>query len=237
MRIKSSFKDYYDSGLQYGIDDDLLYVREKRVITTPYQQYWRETNRLNGRSCVAFTIYFCGKAYRGYRIGEKYCYSLEDVDKVAAHLPAKEHKAYLNNQDMDGYTLQWRRDGYEYMRRWQFGQYFRHPDYPIKRKSWQNHKEDNADEYAAEYCLKHRTPIFYFASEGGLKYEIANPILREYQFIKVKDPFTAFQELSAWIGNLANLREVIPPISNSDMIQSKGFDLKTSFRKDKQKKK
>ena len=40
-----------------------------------------------------------------------------------------------------------------------------------------------------------------------------------------------YQELCMWHNNLAEPRKPIPAISNEDMIQAKGFDLKYSFRK------
>ena len=62
---------------------------------------------------------------------------------------------------------------------------------------------------------------------------INNPCLRVYQFFKIMDAYTCFQEIAMFMSNMANPEKPIPQISNNDMIQAKGFDLKYSFRKDK----
>lgn len=61
--------------------------------------------------------------------------------------------------------------------------------------------------------------------------------LRQYDMHTQMDPYTIYQELQMWMGNLAEPRKPIPEVSNSDMIEAKGFDLKYSFRKAKSKKK
>lgn len=60
-------------------------------------------------------------------------------------------------------------------------------------------------------------------------------LLREYDFQKVSDPYTAFQEIAMFIGNIPEERKTIPQCSDEDLAQAKGFD-KWSFRKEPNKK-
>jgi hypothetical protein len=56
--------------------------------------------------------------------------------------------------------------------------------------------------------------------------------LRPFEFQRIVDPYTAFQELSMYIGGiLGNLNPKVPDVSNEDLIVAKGFD-KWSFRKE-----
>ena len=79
-------------------------------------------------------------------------------------------------------------------------------------------------------CLrKLETPCF--SIESGLLepwYKttlIVNPTLRSYQFFKVIDPFTAYQELSMFLGNnLVTQKDPNPPISDVDKRDTHGFN-------------
>ncbi len=65
----------------------------------------------------------------------------------------------------------------------------------------------------------------------------ADCCLEDYRFAKVFSPHLAAQEIEMYLFGVlgSGQREKIPPVSNNDLIEAKGFDLKTSFRKAKQK--
>lgn len=63
--------------------------------------------------------------------------------------------------------------------------------------------------------------------------KIYYPCLKDLQFQKVIPPQQAWIELSNWFNNIARPLRPIPKVSDSDLLQAKGFDIKTSFRKDK----
>ena len=64
---------------------------------------------------------------------------------------------------------------------------------------------------------------------------IINPVLRDYEFEKVVDPYTAAQEIDMFLSNLAVRPDKEPDkIDDKTKIISHGFDVKKSFRKDKQ---
>lgn len=59
-----------------------------------------------------------------------------------------------------------------------------------------------------------------------------NACLKDVDFFRVFDPFTAFQELSMYYGGvLVHPNRPIPDVSDEDMVEVKGFDKKWSFRK------
>jgi len=59
----------------------------------------------------------------------------------------------------------------------------------------------------------------------------SNVNLRELGFPKVMDPYTAFQEISMFIGGvLGNHEKEVTELTEKDRIQQHGFD-KWSFRK------
>jgi hypothetical protein len=61
---------------------------------------------------------------------------------------------------------------------------------------------------------------------------IINPVLNDFEFIKVIDPVTAYQEISMWIGGvLPKSDNAMINITDEDRIKQHGFD-KRSFRKD-----
>jgi hypothetical protein len=54
--------------------------------------------------------------------------------------------------------------------------------------------------------------------------------------MKVFDPYVAYHKIDSYLNNKAIPIKEIPKISDEIMIEIKGFDLKTSFRKPKSKK-
>lgn len=60
---------------------------------------------------------------------------------------------------------------------------------------------------------------------------ITNPNLSNFKFQKIKDPFTAFNEIESFISERLIGRMESPELDDKGKIVSKGFDLKTSFRK------
>lgn len=57
-----------------------------------------------------------------------------------------------------------------------------------------------------------------------------NPTLKEFDFYKIFDTYSAYQEISMFLGSLAFPEKPIPVISDKDLAFAKGFD-KHSFRR------
>ena len=80
-------------------------------------------------------------------------------------------------------------------------------------------------------------PIFVVARRPYESEFIWNTQLDGYDFQKVMDPYTAFQELQMWVASQA--RPERPMIATSDVtrLEAHGFDKVFSFRKGKKRKK
>ena len=65
---------------------------------------------------------------------------------------------------------------------------------------------------------------------------IVNDRLNQYNFQRALSPQLAYQELTRWVYNHASPEKPIPQMSNEMKIHQHGFNNKTSFRKEKEKK-
>ena len=241
MRISSNFKDYYDSGQIMGQDQSLIYVRYQKTVqkSIPSLGHYNSDTRYNrGDELVvnSQTIGFCGKLYPSFKVTicqnnkpptSHRCYTIEDIDKVAATLGDKGLKLYNAKSSKFGRYL---RGGYN-----TDGKRINITTY-IERF---NEKAQKCADYIDEVFTSEKSPIFVveeitlphgYVTGYNIHY---NAMLRPYEFIRVFDPTQAFQEISMFLGNMAFPNKPIPELSNADKIVSKGFD-KFSFRKPKQ---
>jgi len=85
---------------------------------------------------------------------------------------------------------------------------------------------------------KINAPVFIFEDRMGNQGElIINPCLKDWEFYKVVDTFTAFQEISMFIGGVLGTGEnEIIEVEDKYKIQQHGFD-KWSFRRESEKNK
>lgn len=56
-------------------------------------------------------------------------------------------------------------------------------------------------------------------------------MLRPHEFMRVFDPYTAFQEVQMYMANMAMPDRPIPELSNDDLAHSKGHGDRYSFRR------
>lgn len=234
MKIISEHRDFYDTAQAWGNDDSLVYERiEKRLEMYPFGGFF--SHPVGGRnptlSVKSFVVGFCGKTYYGVEInlfsqppGErKFCYSLADVDSwVESHFPPKKVAFYKEKDASRKSTWNY------YQRRKDFETYF-------KPRNPENTGWAVGGKRLQEFFLKHHTPVFVAYSEKtGMGYTLINGKLKDVEFFRVFDPYTAFQEITMFMSNLAVPLKPIPEISDEDMVSIKGFD-KFSFRKDPKK--
>ena len=86
-----------------------------------------------------------------------------------------------------------------------------------------------------EIFLEHKTPIWVKPLEHYRNTAVINPKLNDYGFDRIKDSFTAFQEISMYLSNILVEQKDIVKVEDKYKIENHGFDLKTSFRKEKKK--
>jgi len=221
MRIISKHRDYYDSCMRYGMDKTFVYARNREEI--PVSEVDTKFDRLSQRPLFYSrnmpqghpfsnvregAVGFCGKIYPFVSSvidfeNEEFFYNAEAFERFYAHL--KRHKSFEKD----------------------YSRYFKEVDKHFR----QNPVVENESLF-----LEMNVPSL--AIEGSLDYRgehhlVKNPTLKDYKFYKVFDPFSAYQEISMFLGNqLCNTKEAEVPVGDDIVLaQSKGYN-KWSFRKE-----
>ncbi len=242
MKIISKFQDYYDSALAFGIDPNLMYLREtnedletdyiipnmefntsidfdnRRYLSQRSNNFYDDPELYEGDN---FIVGFCGELYTGVHISLYHSY--ESVDH---YIYTKKHLDSLISENKN------------------VEQYFH-------RQRYGNSKYDGIVEFLEMNPIED-TKLFYELSQPvfiakikrygwgdprPLLYDlIVNPELKQYNFAKVIDPYTAFQRLSMFIGNGIGTPAIdLVQIDDVHLRDAKGFNNR-SFKKDPTKK-
>lgn len=216
MKILSKFHDYYDKACQWGIDTTQLFIRNTTQIKGDKRLVLGElfTRGINGH---AGCIWFCGEAYPFICVRQ---YSADfNPPKFLYFFDIETFKAYVLK---DLPEVEWG----ESNRRFSRG--------VGNEARIAFHKGNNTDEYLAALAVEHKCP--YLCIESGAGYRAPNevylyPVLKDYNFQKVKDPYTAFQDIQSYkFGVLGCNENEVVTISDKDRIAGKGFDTKYGFR-------
>ncbi len=252
MKIISNFYDYYDKTIAYGIDPNLKYIREKKRIIVEPVSYKEPTKENIRKTSIVFDvsntiarafhgvascdiICFCGKMYPvysvsfGYEINVKNFRHYYSIESLKLDVFSKEFEKKLYDQfgyDGISYTLDELKNIISNMKRHNY--------------STDSAKATELDQYIGkeigdDLFRYFDAPIIMIpASSNYDNMSITvNPILKDRAFIKVVNPYLAFQEISMYIGsNLAKQKD--PEVKFSDELKAEihGFD-KMSFRKEK----
>lgn len=222
MRIISSFKDYYDGGAVYGIDQNRVYVRE-----TTFESFDKQISTFE-------IVGFCGEIFPIVNFSEI------DWD----HKWKRHPKDFiLYHDDAIKYTFEndrkWRR-GYGYMggednyKKVQADKYVGWP-HKLRRDVYNdlvNSKE------LKQLFVEFKVPVFFIGKYPWLEQEnradvVLNPRLEYLGFYKVLDTVQAFQRIEMFLGStLVTEFQGQVPVGDDNVIRdSKGFD-RFSFRKD-----
>jgi hypothetical protein len=255
LRIISKYHDYYDTAMGQGIDPSLVYKRDKETVEVSENEWspnsaihrlldeypWKATYWHHNPDLTL--LLFCGKAYPFW-----YVFPDDgDVGKALCNLLGAEKLIH--------------RAGSLYARRREFkkergvtvtGDLFfpwlnRLEDFlETKDGYWgPSFRADNVDSYAKRVAgtpvgndAHHhwRAPSLLLArakqNHGPNHYAIVrNPVLKDLDFVKVMDPFTAFQEIAMFLGGVMAAEDQAPLRVGSDEViaRQKGFD-EWSFR-------
>ena len=241
MYIISKFHDYYDGIVhQVGIDKKCIYERHTTEVKTTLFNQTHLPSFENADKSIQWKIplvgfcgrvipvlhtkiekYTPGKSPNQYSTEENNYYGkkeiLKEVEKRLRKLytPTKTNKVAkyaLKFKDVNTYKFYSGKDKrgnsiHTLLKDW--------------LESFENRKFD-------ELFHQYKTPIFLYEGENKLT---LNPELYKYQFFKLYDPFTTFNELSMYIlGTLGTNENKMIVTSDKDRLISKGFDVKTSFR-------
>lgn len=230
MRIISSFSDYYDVVQRQGQDQTLHYIREKHTVKLPkypfpeLRERWWSWRKLQPQGII---VGFCGKIFPVIKLVKDsndihsvhtYCFNDHEVLKwVFNNTKKKDVRAYGEPLKKRG---SWRQTAAS--TRVAIEKFF-----SKAREQFTQHEK---------LFEQFESPIFMANTNNGsitqAEYPVEiNPCLRDIEFYRLIDPYTAFQELSMYLGSLAQPEKPIPAVSDKDMLVAKGFN-KYSFRKD-----
>jgi hypothetical protein len=211
MRIISKYKDYYDGVQRTDTDGYPVYKRDiVHDVNGRIQTYTQipqrppyGKQRYTGLS--QFIIGFCGKVYQGFKV----------------HSSCDAIKPDLFFYDIDELIDFLKPLGYFDKTKGRFGY-----QYYSEKKIRKNYENFNYS-YYEKIFLEYRVPIFAFNGEGFF----LNFPLDDVKFGKVKDPYTAYQEIDMFLGNqLAESNDPDMPVGGDKIIaESKGYN-KQSFR-------
>lgn len=223
MKIISSFVDYYDNVSHQYRDDSILFLREPRrenikLDRTSRLPIWHETVISSVRGELNFSVIgFCGHLYpililnikdaQFKIIDSHYIYDIDTYEtimqKYGFRLPER-------------HRFSWRLDSFNAAKK-NVSDFFQQEGFgPILKKEFERLR-------VATFLLTHSSSSNHVLT--------INPLLKTYEFFRIKDPFTAHQELSMYVGGVLNQpeREMVH-ITDHDKVHKHGFD-KWSFRK------
>ena len=217
MRIIADKKDYYDCIMGCALDRSVVYVRKQEEKELPKEQW--PFPAFYGRRGHPYIIGFCGKIYplialwrtnRDETTDCIRCFSMDAVDAfMNANLSPRELKEYRGKL----------RD-----HRWWRS---------LKRSNYAVFFEECAKQQAKyeQMFTDKGSPIFVAHKEGRWEGGVIewDAMLNEHEFFRVFDPYTAFQEIAMFVGNMAIKQKPMPVVSDELNAQTHGFD-KWSFR-------
>lgn len=263
MRIISSFFDYYDKGVAYGIDPKQVYARETKEIDVDYKhpEYNNELMKLSRdmpmlRSISGFeftkrsgVIAFCGKAYPWYQVGMEYggnkfnktYYSIAAMEKDVMGDAFEDNASNRLISKKDYSDRAYMRDAVKHLR-----SDVEYMIYGPPKMYWasshakvvQFDKTSVGKKLPDELFIRHNAPIMLVYNHNDYTFHknstlYLNPRLNEFNFITQFDPIAAFQEIAMYLGN--NMAKQVDPSTNfsDDLKRDIKGFDKWSFRKHK----
>ena len=226
MIINSNFRDYYDTSNGGWLDKTIVYNRKEEDINDnrflkrlknniDYIDSTTHSSRDNDiKTIKEFSLVgFCGKFYVLYHY-KKYHTLTDEVIKESYNYNRENIDTYINDIDVSKYYLKYNK-------------------YKLTKLENLYRNYNNKEDYTL--FIKYKTPILFI---DIYKFNIIKKDIKlnDIEFFKVKDSFTAYNDLEIFLSNviLTNEKE---PLESTDKIKilSKGFDYKYSFRKEKSK--
>lgn len=216
MRIYGGH-DYYDCGLSMGIDPTIVLIREKSKsipVKSVCESLLGFEMRLFPENSIIqrVSIVFCGKLYRGVLVSRNYgdLHTFWNADKLI------EFSAEVKNGRVGIYNSWYSRSN---KKKPTLEDYFTPVEPP---------------EAVRRYMIDNKIAILVQRESNRIDDGefLVNPIgLKQLGFAKALDPYTAFQELSMWIGGIlgGTSPETVRITDDKVLIENHGYD-KHSFR-------
>lgn len=208
MLIVSKFHDYYDTAIAYGIDKDCVYSRNTETILKSRYRYHRDfSNKRDTFRLTNHYIGFCGEVYRCIKVEQiNYRYIVEDT---LVFYDANSILNFLEKNDVELTESKRYRWGSNSISSW------------TSKEDIRIFFDDKVHKSYYDIFREHNTPIFILNSGE----HIINPCLKDYKFGKIKDAFTAFQEIHMYIaGVLGNKEKETLDISDEIRAKQHGYN-------------
>lgn len=272
MRIIGG-KDYYDSGLSFGVDESVVFVRKafnfydvsvykdirnvlpkfklhtkasssNGVWNDDYLTYTWEFGELKYHA-ESVSIFFCGKVYKGIRVYWEHrlrqFYGNGPVKPLSGGTPAKRSYGEVRQEtfwDMNSFNKWAAKNGIaiDTTKRFSFRGERLTSFSRVTLESEQltpyiNNGIVVATAYGGQEKIVVRNPRLS-RDEKEIAWVCNSDNLKEFDFIKLIDPITAFQNISMWVGGVIPKpgNRTVEIIDDKIKIAKHGMD-KHSFRK------
>jgi hypothetical protein len=211
MRLHSDFHDYYDHAIGYGVDERVHYNRYQKPASINLKSHLNRPSHRNSG-----LMGFCGKTYPFIEL-HRYDRNFAEEDNWGEYSIVETRFAFSEQEYLD--TEKERSDFRD-----EFHSYLYSIDLEIRQ--YFNEWILNSD----ETFLEHRVPVWsakFYTEEPNA---ILNPRLKDYAFEKLREPFTAFQDISMYLANIRVEQKHVDFVDDKHRIEQHGFDLKRSFR-------
>jgi hypothetical protein len=232
MKIQSKYKDYYDSANNLQFDSNLFYDRTKTIIEDKqYNLYSNNIDINNVRlEYKVLILGYCGKLipiiqynlYLGSR-SEYNNHELIFLKQIQSYLETNKFYLYDDKVELFSKYLKEELNKMSYFG-WGSNNLYEYCRHKISQIKIEN------------YFEKYHSPLFLLSNNQL----IINPSLKEIEFFNFKpNVYEVYQDIEIYLGNvlIENKTPIAPVGSDIDLLISKGFDKRTSFRKEKETKK
>lgn len=229
MKLHTDFHDYYDTAVGFGTDENVHYNRFTRTIEKDVnlKPDFPPSDYTNYGSTLV--LGFSGEIYpliRVIKFDEEthqpkfiyYTYSYEEYFErmLKTDWLVEEIKSSLWFQRRKQNEREIKKELTKKLAKRRINQFF---------EDWRE-KDDSI-------FVAHQVPVWLMDLDRYNQKITLNPKLAELDFERIKDANEAFQEISMYVANVLVEQKETAPIEDKYRIEQHGFDLKTSFRKEK----
>ena len=218
MKIITDFKDYYDHGMAFGIDEGIVYERFKRTIHPPEHIVTKHGGILG----------FCNQFWEVMEepLEESPSYSYRYQYKARLKTYEERSEERLEAGWIEGSPVFEKYDKHKIK-----AYYWLRPVENINtmewlKGGWRQLNYTHYNNWLSSIFMEHSVPSFYVDKTDSFETTL-NPTLLDYGVQKILDPVQAFQELSTFIPSLRVVDTF--DMTNEQKGRSKGFD-EYSFR-------
>lgn len=243
MRIISKQRDYYDAAQNMGTDDRLTFLRKQKDLEKfelPKDLQDLYDNMPKYTAAVASKKYnfrrYPRSRYSIERFLVGFCGEVYPIIQLATTPNLREYTAWAYNAiDVINFLSKYKLDNEleTFLTSKHSPQMWN--GFDLSADYFNAHHNERKEH--SELFSKFKAPCFVYGPVAGFcigprKHSlIVNPILRDYEFYRRFDVYSAYQELSMYVGGVLSNTEFIPNnTSDIDMRNSKGFDAR-SFKK------